>query len=126
MRRAVNMPSVIAGLKWPPEMWLTAYIIVSTLKPKARAMPKKPMPVLGNFDASTAAPQPPKTSQKVPMNSAATFFISVIIKLLSVSGRRVYLSGSPVHFRLEAKQAQHAVYILYLQTILAAVNIELR
>src|SRR5438270_8963695 len=32
------------------------------------------MPISGNFAARTALPQPPKTSQKVPMNSAPSFF----------------------------------------------------
>src|SRR5580700_8596989 len=45
--------------------------MVKTVSPKAHATPKKPMPVLGKPAASTAAPQPPKTSQNVPMNSAA-------------------------------------------------------
>jgi hypothetical protein len=31
------------------------------------------MPTWGNAAASTALPQPPKTSQNVPMNSAASF-----------------------------------------------------
>src|SRR6185295_14731721 len=41
--------------------------MVSTVKPKARAMPWKPI----SAPAKIAAPQPPKTSQKVPKNSAA-------------------------------------------------------
>src|ERR1700688_4119608 len=44
--------------------------MVKTVSPKAQATPRKPMPVLGKPAASTAAPQPPKTSQKVPINSA--------------------------------------------------------
>src|SRR5262249_6470835 len=76
--------------------------------------------------ASSAAPQPPKTSQKVPMNSAVALFISVIIKLLSVSDRRHPSSGSAVHFRLQAKHTQHSVYVLYLQTVFAGVDIELK
>src|SRR5580693_3102171 len=44
--------------------------MVKTVSPKAQATPRKPMPVLGKPAASTAAPQPPKTSQNVPINSA--------------------------------------------------------
>src|SRR5208283_1015188 len=47
--------------------------MVKTVRPKARATPRKPIPVFGNVAASTALPQPPKTSQNVPKNSAATF-----------------------------------------------------
>jgi len=51
-----------------------AKAMVSTVRPKARATPTKPMPRLGNAAAKTALPQPPKTSQKVPKNSAAARF----------------------------------------------------
>ncbi len=34
----------MAGLKWAPEMWPTAYAIVTTVRPKARATPRKPIP----------------------------------------------------------------------------------
>ncbi len=71
-RPALHNPIVTAGLKWPPEMWPTAYAIVKTVKPKARATPTNPIPRWGNPAASTAAPQPPNTSQNVPKNSATT------------------------------------------------------
>src|ERR1700733_9343458 len=44
--------------------------MVSTVKPNANATPRKPIPNAGNAAASTALPQPPKVSQKVPKNSA--------------------------------------------------------
>jgi hypothetical protein len=44
--------------------------MVSTVNPKAKATPRKPMPSEGNAAASTALPQPPKTSQNVPKTSA--------------------------------------------------------
>src|SRR5947208_10888379 len=50
--------------------------MVTTVRPKASATPTRPMPISGNFAAKTALPQPPKTSQKVPMNSAPSFFDS--------------------------------------------------
>src|SRR5437016_5954940 len=50
--------------------------MVSTVRPKASETPTRPMPISGNFAASTALPQPPNTSQKVPMNSAPSFFDS--------------------------------------------------
>src|SRR6201996_7522157 len=49
-----------------------AKAMVSTVRPKARATPTKPMPKAGKAAASTAEPHPPKTSQAVPMNSAAS------------------------------------------------------
>ncbi len=72
----MHSPSVTAGLKWPPEMCPTAYAMVSTVRPKAIATPRKPTPSpvsvspLTNIAANTAVPQPPNTSQKVPRNSA--------------------------------------------------------
>jgi hypothetical protein len=44
--------------------------MVITVRPKARATPRSPMPRLGNAADSTALPHPPRTNQKVPMNSA--------------------------------------------------------
>ena len=44
--------------------------MVSTVRPNARATPSNPMPMSGKVAASTALPQPPSTSQNVPMNSA--------------------------------------------------------
>src|SRR5690349_21958982 len=44
--------------------------MVTTVKPKASETPTRPIPTSGNLAASTALPQPPKTSQKVPNNSA--------------------------------------------------------
>src|SRR3546814_1404146 len=46
--------------------------------PKARATPAKPMPRAGYAAASTAAPQPPSTSQNVPRHSAARARVSVM------------------------------------------------
>src|SRR5262249_4793611 len=57
-------------------MWPMAYAIVSTVRPNARDTPSRPMPTFGNAAASTALPQPPKTSQKVPSASAARRFPS--------------------------------------------------
>src|ERR1700743_2769959 len=59
-----------AGLRCAPEMWPMAKAMVRTVRPKANATPRKPMPSWGKPAASTADPQPPKTSQKVPKNSA--------------------------------------------------------
>src|ERR1700740_2151071 len=53
--------------------------MVSTVKPKASATPAKPMPATGKPAARTALPQPPKTSQKVPRNSASPRCVFVII-----------------------------------------------
>ncbi len=58
-------------------MWPMAKAMVRTVRPKARATPTNPMLKLtpgmedGKAAARTAEPQPPKTSQKVPKNSAA-------------------------------------------------------
>src|SRR6185295_18636401 len=48
--------------------------MVTTVRPKASDTPTRPMPTSGNFAASTALPQPPKTSQNVPNNSATARF----------------------------------------------------
>src|SRR3954465_2254868 len=47
--------------------------MVSTVRPKASATPKSPMPTCGKPAAITALPQPPNVSQKVPIASAAYF-----------------------------------------------------
>src|SRR3954471_13857379 len=51
--------------------------MVSTVSPKASDTPTTPMPE-GLEAAITAAPQPPRTSQNVPMNSAIILTRSVI------------------------------------------------
>src|ERR1700761_3347921 len=71
-------PSETAGFKWHPEMWPIAYAMVSTVSPNASATPTNPIPNAGNAAASTALPQPPKTNQNVPKNSAAALFPRLI------------------------------------------------
>jgi hypothetical protein len=51
-----------------------AKAMVSTVSPKAKDTPNKPIPTFGKAAANTALPQPPKTSQNVPINSAAKRF----------------------------------------------------
>lgn len=51
--------------------------MVNTVRPKAIEMPTKPIPNSGNPAANTALPQPPSTSQSVPINSATSFFINI-------------------------------------------------
>src|SRR3546814_4594474 len=62
--------------------------MVTTVKPKARATPAKPMPGSGTAAASTALPQPPRTSQKVPTNSAVRRCIRDIGTSPLIIGRR--------------------------------------
>lgn len=64
-------------MKCPPEMCPTAYAIVKTVKPNARATPANPIPNSGIPAANNALPQPPKTSQYVPKNSANNFLIFI-------------------------------------------------
>ena len=64
-----------AGFKWHPEMWPMAQAMVNTVRPKANDTPNRPIPTSGKAEARTALPQPPNTNQKVPINSAAYFFI---------------------------------------------------
>src|SRR5262245_36652986 len=64
---------------WHPEMCPIANAIVSNVRPKASATPSQPMPTLGYPVASTALPQPPSTSQNVPINSAANRFPSDMV-----------------------------------------------
>src|SRR5437870_3400326 len=53
-----------------------AKAIVSTVRPNASETPTNPIPRLGKAAASTALPQPPSTSHKVPMNSAVRRLLS--------------------------------------------------
>ena len=69
-----------------------ANAIVSTVRPKANATPSSPMPTFGKAAASTALPQPPSTSQNVPMNSAASRFVrGMVFSLYLVSDWRSHL-----------------------------------
>jgi hypothetical protein len=56
-----------------------ANAMVNTVSPKAKATPANPIPRPGKAAAKTALPQPPKTSQNVPMNSAKDLFESDIV-----------------------------------------------
>src|SRR5689334_4431625 len=79
---------------WQPEMGPMVYTIVKSVSPKARATPAKPIPRAGNAAASTALPQPPKTSQKVPNVSAASRLESGICYLHPHVRRKLgYLSS---------------------------------
>src|SRR3954462_12508654 len=60
------MPSVTAGLKWPPEMGPTANAIARTERPTANATATRPADGAEN----NAAPHTAVTSVNVPMNSA--------------------------------------------------------
>src|SRR5215467_12837999 len=53
-----------------------AYAMASKVRPKASDTPRKPIPKFGKAAASTALPQPPKTSPNVPRNSARALFLS--------------------------------------------------
>ena len=90
IRPLAAAPRVTAGLKWPPEMWPTAYAITTTVSPKARATPSQPTPTSELVVARTAVPQPPKTRTKVPRNSAVSFLLvlGVVAKTSSWSPRR--------------------------------------
>src|SRR4029077_1376823 len=77
-RLPTSNPTDTAGFKWHPDMWPIANAMVKTVRPNARATPAKPIPRPGKAAASTALPQPPKTSQEVPMNSANALFQSGI------------------------------------------------
>src|SRR5262245_39242460 len=56
--------------------------MVRTVSPNAKETPSRPMPTFGNAAASTALPQPPKTSQNVPRHSAPTLLLRDIDTLL--------------------------------------------
>src|SRR5271166_5107235 len=77
-RLLTTNPTDTAGFKWHPEMWPMAKAMVSTVRPNARATPANPMPSVGKPAARTAEPQPPKTSQKVPKNSAMARLVRVM------------------------------------------------
>src|SRR5271170_6741245 len=63
-----------------------ANAMVRTVRPKAKATPRKPIPRVGKPADSTAAPHPPKTSQKVPKNSAAARLPMLMISSRSELG----------------------------------------
>src|SRR5580698_5168282 len=52
------------------------YAMATMVSPKAKDTPSNPIPTCGNAAARTALPHPPSTSQKVPMNSAASFLVN--------------------------------------------------
>ena len=56
-----------------------AYAIVRTVRPNANDTPSSPIPTSGNAAASTALPQPPNTSQNVPISSAVRGRASVMV-----------------------------------------------
>src|SRR6185369_15514518 len=73
------------------------------------------MPTLGKAAARTALPQPPRTSQNVPMNSAPYFFIfsgssfarglSCATLLQGNGGKRKEILGSVVVVPFDVRQA---------------------
>src|SRR5580692_10392678 len=72
---------VIAGLKWPPEMWPSAQTMMAMVKPKARAIPRSPSAFDAcGYQSTHAAPAPKKTRANVPRNSAVSFCPRLYIK----------------------------------------------
>ena len=74
-------PSVIAGLKWPPEMWPTADTITAIARPCANAIPTSASPdavseapcanaAAKSFVKVRTAPAPANVNVKAPTNSA--------------------------------------------------------
>jgi hypothetical protein len=63
-------------------MWPIAYAMVRTVRPKANATPTNPIPSSGNAAARTALPQPPRTRQNVPKNSAINYFLFLTNSLI--------------------------------------------
>src|ERR1700722_316544 len=62
---------VMAGLKWPPEMWASAEYITAKARPCATAMKRRLVPPEPwRTGSAHMAPTPKKTSANVPMNSA--------------------------------------------------------
>src|ERR1044071_7746409 len=87
--------------------------MLTTVKPKASDTPTKPMPISGNLAASTALPHPPKTSQKVPMNSAVSFFdngMAAPSVEWTIDGQTV---REPIRFRVFSQNG-HATPIAWL------------
>ena len=64
IRRVTTNPSVIAGLKWPPEMWPRFDTMIPIARPFASATATMSCPL------TMPAPPPMKISVNVPMNSA--------------------------------------------------------
>ncbi len=63
--------------------------MVTTVKPKASETPSRPIPTPGKAAAITALPQPPKVSQNVPIASAASLRVSMIVPRLNADIRRI-------------------------------------
>src|SRR4051812_1239221 len=89
--------------------------MVKTVKPKARATPANPIPKVGIAAARTALPQPPKTSQNVPRNSAAARLESDTFEILlflhfpySPDGLRLMLPRLNVNQSNLFRQAEYA------------------
>src|ERR1700739_1704080 len=69
--------------------------MVSKVSPKARATPRNPMWV----PARTALPTPPKTSTKVPISSAAYFFMGQDLSDWVHEASQSYASFPPFHMK---------------------------
>ena len=77
-RRVTQKPIVIAGLRWPPEMWPMAV----TITPNGEAVgerrwPSRPMlasPEARRYWSAQMEPAPMKTRANVPTNSASSFW----------------------------------------------------
>ena len=83
----------ISGCHLNPAVTAGLVAMESTVSPKASETPAKPMPRSGYAAASTALPQPPSTSQKVPIASARS--LPVIARRISkrMCGRAPPASG---------------------------------
>src|SRR5262245_9141812 len=92
--------------------------MVTTLRPNARETPTRPIPTCGKPAAITALPHPANVSQKVPMASAAYFFISIDVspdfRVLRIKAPGTAPSLAPNH----PNQGRTGAFLPYLMAYL--------
>jgi hypothetical protein len=78
--------------------------MVTTVRPKAKETPANPMPSSGNPAARTALPHPPKTNQKVPINSASNGRVIIAKTPKKIDENRVNPSEYPLCMAMTQRQ----------------------
>src|SRR5215211_2599016 len=100
--------------------------MVSTERPKANDTPSRPMPTSGKAAANTALPQPPRTNQRVPRNSAVILCesenssIALLLPNVSSFGSEAHDSSKERAIRFHCKKVLIVCDFVALETIATA------
>ena len=84
-----------AGLRWQPDMCPIAKAIVITVRPKASATPRKPMPRVGKGGGQYRAPASSKDEPESPDKLRTVLFHVILLSVIDSKADVQAIKGTP-------------------------------